>query len=289
MSVAPPARSADPSAALVQRIADEAMSPAYAARAGSHERSRHQRRPPAGSAVLTLLTVALAGLLVGVLVVAAQARAEQVDSERSNLVGLAQSSGEDVELLRDQAAALEAEVTELREAALGSASVGAERAEQIARSGLAAGTTPVTGPGARLVVADGEQPTSGTDPGLSRVLDLDLQRIVNGLWEVGAEAVAINGERVGALSSIRSRAEVILVNYAPVVSPYEVEAIGDPLTLPADFLRSSGGEWLQLVATSAGVRLVSLDPVTEDMLLAGEPVGELRHARPVPTASEETS
>jgi uncharacterized protein YlxW (UPF0749 family) len=118
---------------------------------------------------------------------------------------------------------------------------------------------------------------------LGRVLDVDLQQVVNGMWQAGAEAVAINGERVGALTAIRSAEDVVLVNYVPVVSPYEVRAVGDPRTLPTEFLRSDGGAWLQAVQVSAGLRF-TIDSVTDDMLLPATPVGTLRYATAVPAA-----
>ncbi len=35
------------------------------------------------------------------------------------------------------------------------------------------------------------------------MLDGDLQKLVNGLWVAGAEAIAINGERLTTLTAIR--------------------------------------------------------------------------------------
>jgi uncharacterized protein YlxW (UPF0749 family) len=67
---------------------------------------------------------------------------------------------------------------------------------------------------------------SGTNPG--RVLDRDLQDIANELWRLGAEAVAINGERLTGTSTIRAAGDAILVDFRPVTAPYEVSAIGPP-------------------------------------------------------------
>jgi uncharacterized protein YlxW (UPF0749 family) len=117
---------------------------------------------------------------------------------------------------------------------------------------------------------------SVTDGG--RVLDLDLQQVVNGLWQAGAEAVAVNGQRVGPLTAIRSAEQVVLVNYNPVTSPYVVSAIGDPRTLPAAFLRSDGGQWLQAVQVSDGLQF-SIEGVSEPMDLPAQPVGTLRYAQ----------
>jgi uncharacterized protein YlxW (UPF0749 family) len=276
--------SSDPSAALVERIAAEALNPAYRDRSAARA-SRGSSHPPGGWAV-TLLTVALVGLLVGLLVVATRERADVVESERSSLVALAQDARDEVEALQATVADLDGQVRELREAALGSAMLGEGQAQEIQRLGLSAGVAPVAGPGARVVVSDGDSSVGGGDQALSQVLDIDIQQVVNGLWEAGAEAVAVNGQRVGSLTAIRSVQDVILVNYNPVVGPYDVTAIGDPRSLATGFLRSSGGEWLQAVNLSAGIRF-SIDSVADDLTMAGEPAGPLRYARPVTPDSAE--
>ena len=77
--------------------------------------------------------------------------------------------------------------------------------------GILSGATAVHGPGVKLVVNDAKEASGGGDgdpretSGFSdtgRVRDRDMQRVVNGLWESGAEAVSINGQRLTALSAI---------------------------------------------------------------------------------------
>ena len=50
--------------------------------------------------------------------------------------------------------------------------------------------------------ADVDPRTDETDDG--RVTDRDLQTVVNEVWAAGAEAVAVNGQRLTSLSAIRS-------------------------------------------------------------------------------------
>jgi uncharacterized protein YlxW (UPF0749 family) len=98
---------------------------------------------------------------------------------------------------------------------------------------LAAGTGlgKVTGDG--LVVQVGDAPPqidpvsgkpAGDNPG--QVLDRDLQDIANALWQAGAEAIAVDGQRLTATSTIRAAGGAILVDFRPVSSPYQVAAIG---------------------------------------------------------------
>jgi uncharacterized protein YlxW (UPF0749 family) len=265
---------------LLERIAADALNPAYPTARSDHRASGSSGRGGKGSGVLlTMVALALVGLLVGVLVLGSRQQSQAASSERRGLIELATAARADADALEAQVTALDDEVTALREASLTSAALGGEIEQRIARLEVAAGSQPVTGPGARVVVEDADAATGGTDADLSQVLDIDLQQVVNGLWEAGAEAVAVNGERVAALTAIRSVQDVILVNYDPIVSPYVVEAVGDPRTLATDFLRSSGGRWLQAVNLSAGIRF-SIDSVTDGVLLPGQPVGSLRHASP---------
>ncbi|MGO1341870.1 MAG: DUF881 domain-containing protein, partial [Cellulosimicrobium funkei] len=75
----------------------------------------------------------------------------------------------------------------------------------------------------------------------------DLQRVVNALWAGGAEAVAINDQRLTGLSAIRSAGDAVLVDLQPLVGPYRVEAIGDPDAMRTSLLRSGTSDFLQLL------------------------------------------
>lgn len=117
---------------------------------------------------------------------------------------------------------------------------------QVSRLGAIVGATAVTGPGVRLVADDA--PDAAEDA--QTVLDKDLRNIVNGLWEAGAEAIAVNGQRITTTSAIRGVDVYITVNYAKVFAPYTVLAIGDSDTLPARFVEStSGARWLSTQQT----------------------------------------
>jgi uncharacterized protein YlxW (UPF0749 family) len=208
--------------------------------------------------------------------VASRGQTQQVASERQGLVALADRARAQVAVLDAQVQQLDADVSRLQDTALANEALGGQRQQQLESLAVTAATIPVTGPGARVVVDDAPDTGTGSDD-LGRVLDVDLQQVVNGLWQAGAEAVTVNGQRVGPLTAIRSAEQVVLVNYTPVTPPYEVDAIGDPRTLPTAFLRSDGGQWLQAVQVSAGLQF-SIDAVTEDVTLKGQPVGVLRYA-----------
>ena len=103
----------------------------------------------------------------------------------------------------------------------------------------------------------------------NEVLDTDLQRLVNGFWEAGAEAIAVNGERLTNLSTIRTAGGAITVNARSLAPPYVVNVIGDKDTLPARFAETSSGQaWLDL-QRDVGLRL-TITPVSSLRLPATE-------------------
>lgn len=55
--------------------------------------------------------------------------------------------------------------------------------------------------------------------------------VVQELRDAGAEAVAVNGLRVGARSSFATEDDRVLLDGRPLKEPYRIEAIGSPETL----------------------------------------------------------
>lgn len=115
-------------------------------------------------------------------------------------------------------------------------------AAQVRRLQVRTGYLPVHGPGVRITV---DNPPD-IDPN-NAVRDEDLAKLVDGLWGAGAEAIAINNQRLTALSPIRNSGPAIHVNTRPLTAPYTILAIGNPLTLQA-----------KLVATTHGAEFFSL-------------------------------
>ena len=115
-----------------------------------------------------------------------------------------------------------------------------------------------------------------TDQG--HIVDFDLQVISNELWHDGAEAIAINGQRLIATSTIRAAGNAILVDLAPLSEPYTIQAIG-PSSM-ADALRKSAvGGFYSYLATSYGVKFVVRS--TDGLQLAGAADPGLRYATPI--------
>lgn len=257
-STAPPSVRPDASMSLLNNVMDHSLDDGYA--------EASARRKADGSAGLprtlkSKLGLA-AGLVVAALVVtlgAAEARisAPVVAKEREELIDRIDAETEAADTLESNVDKLRADVSERQRKAL--ERHGGDQGQLVA---LLAGATPVEGPGMKLVVDDakdtdqgggGPRESSGfADTG--RVRDRDMQRVVNGLWESGAEAIAINGQRLTALSAIRAAGDAILVDNRPLVPPYTVLAVGDGKKLATAFQDSADGQYLQALKESFDIR-----------------------------------
>jgi uncharacterized protein YlxW (UPF0749 family) len=109
--------------------------------------------------------------------------------------------------------------------------VGAELLRLQVRTGFVA----VHGEGVRILVDDGP---GGED---YLVRDEDLAMLADGLWSAGAEAISINGQRLTALTPIRTSGAAINVNDRPINAPYTILAIGNTSTLQSRFAETTHG------------------------------------------------
>ena len=193
---------------------------------------------PTRSTSLVLVLAVFALLLTTAAVQTARTASSRQQS-RAALVAQVQERRAELLQVRDSLREQCREVTRAARTAAAVTDAAAEAEQRARRLGAATGTVAVTGPGVRITVDD--DPDARTERQV--VLDEDLQRLVNGLWVAGAEAVAINGERLTSLSAIRGAGEAITVNFRSLHRPYVVQAIGDPDDLAARFIESAGGTW----------------------------------------------
>jgi uncharacterized protein YlxW (UPF0749 family) len=129
--------------------------------------------------------------------------------------------------LRSQIADAEREVQRFQEEST-SSSVALEALNQrLAAARLAVGLTAVRGPGLIVEIADSKRVVpEGENPASFIVLVDDLRDIVTALWASGAEAIAINDQRLVATTSIYGVGASVLVNTAFLSPPFRIEAIG---------------------------------------------------------------
>jgi uncharacterized protein YlxW (UPF0749 family) len=111
---------------------------------------------------------------------------------------------------------------------------------------LSTGFVAVRGPGLRITVSDA--PDGSAD---GRVRASDLRLLVNGLWQAGAEAIAINGRRLSTISAIVNSNISVQVNRSPLTPPYVVSSIGDT-GLAARLQHTTSGQQFQALTDEFG-------------------------------------
>ncbi|MDR6176240.1 uncharacterized protein YlxW (UPF0749 family) [Nocardioides zeae] len=277
---------------LLERVVQQSLEGDYAhvaaqrARSGGPEGPLEPRERRVGRTAAVV--VGVFGLLVATAAVQTERQAATDETSRTELVGRANEGRARLADLQGRIADLTQETTDLQAAYDRSLEQENAVASEVDALRLATGYSAVTGPGVRFVVDDGED---GGDDGDSVVVARDLRQLVTGLWEVGAEAIAINGLRLTALSSITTSGTAITVNQRSLAPPYVVSAIGDTRSLQADFADTVYGQTFFAVVSSFDLQL-QIDNVEALELPAGStPV--LRNALPVgadaPTLSDPTT
>jgi len=278
-------RRADASMSLLVDLWTNALDPGYAASRGEPRRSSARRAVPLAVGLVA------ASFLVVIAAVQAHARAPAAARAHDRLVAQVQQESKAVADLSAQVDRLRAATGALRDSSLQGSAAGAALSTQLAQSELAAGTVAVTGPGLRVTLNDA--PTTGAGQGNqgqgNRVEDRDLQSVVNALWAAGAEAIAINDQRLTGQSSIRAAGDAILVDFQPLRPPYVVQAIGDPVGMETTFAQSAAAARMRSYVQLYGLRFAyarasSLDVPAgvEEQLHDARPVHEPSSDRPTP-------
>ena len=239
-------------------------------RTSDHGPARKRRIGVTGAVVLAVFAALVATAAV-------QTSRNSVADERSRaeLVDQVSAARSRLEDQRDQVARLRAETEALETRQLRGDASAQGLLQALEDLGLMTGADAAQGPGVRVTADNAPGATSARN----QVLDSDLQRLVNGLWGAGAEAIAINGQRLTNLSTIRLAGGAITVNSRSLRRPYVVSVIGDPDTLPARFAETSSGQaWLDL-EREVGLRLTI---TTEDNVRLPAAEVSLRYANQEP-------
>lgn len=117
-----------------------------------------------------------------------------------------------------------------------------------------AGLTAVSGSGIEVSLDDGN-PISGSLSSFMVVHDTTLLSLVDSLRGAGAQAIAINGERIVAMTDIECVGTSVNVNGRKLFAPFTVKAIGNPATLHSAFLNSTAYQSLSVSALKMDIRI----------------------------------
>jgi len=94
---------------------------------------------------------------------------------------------------------------------------------------IALGLKAMRGPGVVVRLADPKTQPKGTNPVV--VSYQDIVAVVNELWAAGAEAIAVNGQRLTATTGLSQVGGTVVINLQRLTGPFDIVALGDPATL----------------------------------------------------------
>lgn len=151
------------------------------------------------------------------------------------------SSALNANILREQIAELRLEIDELRTAIDENIAlqndiikeyIALQNDDQLSREWeiikLHTGLVGVEGAGIAITLDDAPVREPGMPPSWFIIHDYDIRTILNELKTAGAQAIAINGERVVPMSEQICAGPTIIINDNRYPVPYIIEAIGEP-------------------------------------------------------------
>jgi uncharacterized protein YlxW (UPF0749 family) len=225
------------------------------------------------------------GFLIAAQLAAEGPRVRYTTQERSPLVETATELQAQQEDLKADILDRRERIQELERSGAGSAETVRDLNDQLLDARMAAGLIPLTGTGLVLQLEDSLEPVAPDANEADYLVGArDIRTVVEELWAAGAEAVAVNGERITPTSAIIEIGPSILVNSAYLVPPYQVTAIG-----PDDLYQriSASPGFVDLIRARAetyGIRISFAEPDSVDIPAFAGTV-TLRYARPDASAT----
>jgi uncharacterized protein YlxW (UPF0749 family) len=145
--------------------------------------------------------------------------------------------------LQEELAALKIELADVQNSSESEGAAAEQAAEQLNALEVLAGTVPVSGPGIEMAIDDPDQQVQ-----FDAMVDA-----VQELRDAGAEAISINGRRVGVSSSFGQRGTEITLDDVALQRPLSISAIGPAATMEGG-LQIPGGS-LDTLRALAGVEV----------------------------------
>ncbi|MEP9383632.1 DUF881 domain-containing protein [Nocardioides sp. KR10-350] len=232
---------------LLARITQQSLDEDYH-HVADRRRTTGEASASAGGRRLTVIAVVAFGLLVAIAGVQTSRNAPIQQESREVLISRIDARQKTVASMHRSIAELTDENTnsESRYATLGDQLK--QATARVRALGQRTGFGPVSGAGVRITVDDNPD---GDEDGMVR--DSDLASLVNGLWEAGATAVSVDGQRVTAKSGLRNSGSVIRMNNVSLSPPYVVLALGDNRTLLAKLAETTSGSSFTTITSQLGM------------------------------------
>jgi uncharacterized protein YlxW (UPF0749 family) len=243
------------------------------------------------------VTLGLALLALGFLI-AAQLnsqvpRTTYTSQERAPLVETALGLQAQQDQLKQNLLDLRSQIQGVEDRGPGSDAAVRQVNDDLAKARISASLIALHGTGLVIQLEDSTDPVPpGGNASDRRVTAADVRTVVEELWLAGAEAVAVNGERVTGSSAILDIGGSVLVNSAYLAPPYQVAAIGSTDLYATMSSAPSFADFVQVRAGSTGIRISFAQPADVTVPAYAGAVN-LRYGRPVapaaPTAGPSTS
>ena len=249
---------------------------------------RRLRAIPTWQVTLGLALLAL-GFLIAAQLASEGPRVRYTTQERTPLV-------ETVNELQTQQDALKARILDLRSQIQvvegqgeGSEVQVRQLNDRLQQARIAAGLIPLTGTGIVIQLEDSKEPVppDGSDADYL-VGSRDIRLVVEELWGAGAEAIAVNGERITPTSAIIDVGTSLLVNSAYLTPPYQITALGPPDLYDRLSARAGFVDFVRARSKGYGIGVSLAEPESVDMPAFVGTV-TLRYSRPLPSASPAAS
>lgn len=191
------------------------------------------------------VAVMLVSMILGLMLAAQFKNVQNVGGDVSlqrtqELTAQIQKLNQDIASQQNLIAELENRISEYEEAAQDEGKINEAIIKELERSRVLAGLVDLEGAG--VVVTLNIIPVNDWgETGIVRnVYHDDLLMLVNELNAAGAEALAINNERIISVTEIRNAGDYIVINTNRYSTPFEIKALGNPDTLEAS-LKLLGG------------------------------------------------
>ena len=238
------------------------------------------RRIPSWQITLGAALLAL-GFLIAAQLGSEGPRVRYTTQERTPLLETATELQTQQDGLKSRILELLAAIQGVEGGSTGSADLVRQLNAELEEARIAAGLIALTGSGMVLLLDDSQVPVPPGGSDAEYLVDSrDIRSVVEELWIAGAEAIAVNGERVTPTTAIIDIGSSLLVNSAYLAPPYQVTAIGaddlyERLSRSAGFI-----DFVRSRAEAYGIRLSFAEPESVDMPAFAGTV-TLRYSRPL--------
>jgi uncharacterized protein YlxW (UPF0749 family) len=181
------------------------------------------------------LAISLPAVLFGYLLtlqIASQAqRSEIAVRDNAPLIEAANALQQEQGELKAQLADLRSRLDEIQRSSSTQSGAAADLSRQIDELKLMSGLTAVVGEGVVVVLDDVRVNPSRTDLDKPVCHSTDLTDVINAGWKGGAEAIAVNDERIVGTSSVYCVGSTIMVNGTLMSPPFTIAMIGGQQSL----------------------------------------------------------